>query len=65
MFNLITRGKTEEDIKNAYPKYFELTYETSDSQDGIFLESGIGMAIFPQVLRTWIVGEKKICNNRS
>lgn len=32
-FNLITKGKTEEDIKNAYAKYFELTYDTSDRHD--------------------------------
>jgi hypothetical protein len=55
LVNLITKGKTEEDIKNAYAKYFELTYETSDRHDGIFLESGIGMAIFPQVLWALIV----------
>jgi hypothetical protein len=32
-FNLIAKGKTEEDIKNAYAKYFELTYDTSDRHD--------------------------------
>lgn len=32
-FNLIGKGKTEEDIKNAYAKYFGLTYDTSDRHD--------------------------------
>jgi hypothetical protein len=41
LVNLTTKGKTEEYIRNAYAKYFELTYETSDRHDGIFLESAI------------------------
>ena len=41
LVNQITKGKTEEDIKNAYANYSELTYESSDRHDGIFLESAI------------------------
>ena len=32
-FNSIEKGKTEEDIKQAYAKYFDISYDTSDRHD--------------------------------
>ena len=32
-FNAIEKGKTEEDIKQAYAKYFDISYDTSDRHD--------------------------------
>jgi len=31
--NAINKGKTEEDIKNAYAKFFDISYDTSDRHD--------------------------------
>lgn len=32
-FNAIKKSKTEEDVKNAYAKFFDITYDTSDRHD--------------------------------